>query len=173
MTKDCGNAAPHTHTELDKWACSNVIVMIPHTVWVMKKGSVILSGYANIWLPLLLALITSHLFLQATTCQSIVCVCVCVFFLSHCICHSVFFLPFSSVSITSCLRTSSSISSFSSLDPTLCPLTQLHYTAQAAEIPRIHSPLTAVLMLFLVNLKGSFPPRSLQVCVVGPDSRQS
>lgn len=85
-------------------------------------------------LRLLQAFITSHLSLQAAARQSFVFSP--VYFLYLCIISSI-----SSYFFTSCLRIHF-LCSLLSFD--LCPMTQLHYTAQAAKSPPTHTPLTTV-----------------------------
>lgn len=111
----------------------------------------------HLTLPLLQALTTSHLLVSL------------LFFLSSCICvftlllFFLFFLPHLSRSI------SSALCSVLIFVPWHSCITQ----PQLLRASHIAQHCPCVDMLFLVNFSESFPPRSWQLRVVGPDSQQS
>ncbi len=147
--------------ELYKWAYSNVILIICAYKWWGEGLSHCQILWTSCILSLLQALILSHPFLQALLRGRLFV----IFSPLHLPPH--FFLHFSYF-LTSCLRIPFLLSSSQcwSLSHDLVTLRRAPDTLTAHLRP-------SVVVLFLVNLSESFPPCSWQVCVVGPDSRQS
>lgn len=135
-------------------------------IWMIRRGSVILSDFVNIsqflgfrlWSHLICSyrsLFVNHLFFSL------------LLYPPLSLYSLLFPSPHSSTSISSFLLTLSPFAPWS-----ICN------TQRKLHIARPADPLTAhrypsVDMLFLVNLSKSFSPCGWQVCVVGPDSRQS